>query len=133
MERNGFRRFVEDQEAQTFLLVPAPWSPAPTLARLQMLWAVVALTWGYTAWAVYANLGGKGHVHIYFALLLVDLALPPLAVWMTIEWQRSVAAEPRPDRSARCGSRLSSGAPCPSRRTFAGPAARQLHQRFRGR
>ncbi len=54
-----------------------------------MLWAVVALTWGYTAWAVYANLGGKGHVHIYVALLLVDLALPPLAVWMTIEWQRS--------------------------------------------
>ena len=54
-----------------------------------MLWAVVAVTWGYTAWALYSNLVRGVHVHIHVALLLVDLALLPLAVWMTIEWRHS--------------------------------------------
>lgn len=54
-----------------------------------VVWFAVALTWGYTGWAVYSNFVRGVHVHIYASLLVVDLALLPLAVWMTIEWRRS--------------------------------------------
>ena len=54
-----------------------------------MLWFAVAITWGYTAWAVYSNIAGRRHVHVYCLLLLLDVVLPPLAVWMNIEWRRS--------------------------------------------
>ena len=50
---------------------------------------IVVLTWGYTAWAVHSTVVRKVHVHLYVPLLLVDLVLPVLAVWMTIEWRRS--------------------------------------------
>ena len=53
------------------------------------LWIIVAVIWAYTGWALYSNVVRKVHVHINVALLLADFALPPLAVWMTIEWRRS--------------------------------------------
>lgn len=53
-----------------------------------LMWAVVVSAWGYTAWAVYSAVVRKAHVHIYDALLLVDLVFLALAVWMTIEWRR---------------------------------------------
>ena len=54
-----------------------------------MIWVGAALAWGYTAWAVYSTVVRKVHVHVYDALLLVDVALLALAIWMTVEWRRS--------------------------------------------
>ena len=61
-----------------------------------VLWMIVVSTWGYTAWAVYSTVVRKVHVHLYVPLLLVDLVLPVLAVWMTIEWRRLVRSASRP-------------------------------------
>ena len=54
-----------------------------------MIWVVVALTWGYTAWGAYSTMVRKRHVHIYDTLLLVDVVFLALAIWMTIEWRRN--------------------------------------------
>ena len=66
-----------------------PRKPGRNLGReAAVIWAAVLVTWGYTAWALYSTIVRGVHVHIYGGLLIVDLALLPLAVWMTIEWRR---------------------------------------------
>ena len=53
-----------------------------------IIWGGVALTWGYTGWAVYSTVVRRVHVHVYDGLLLIDVVLLALAIWMTIEWRR---------------------------------------------
>jgi hypothetical protein len=54
-----------------------------------LLWLATVACWGYTTWGFYSSYVLRRHVHVYYWLLIVDIALPLLAAWMAYEWWRA--------------------------------------------
>lgn len=51
-----------------------------------IIWGLVAVSWSYTGWALFAAIVYQVHVHIPIIVLLADLLFLVLAVWTTRQW-----------------------------------------------
>ena len=70
------------------------WQPRRTAPRrlgleLSILWAATLCAWAYTGWVVYTIRVRHQHSDASANILIVDLAMPLLACWMSVEWWRA--------------------------------------------